>query len=110
MIIDGHDVRAEIEEAADAADDCVQGPDVGEQDGDGEALVARQMRHFDAADCAIDLDGARVGVCFDHFHAGNCAGLQEAEHRIPVVGRTIAQTQIHAGLFRGRAGGGCLAA
>ena len=60
-----------------------------------------QMRHLDASGKSIDSDGAQVGSVLDDFHAGDRARLQETEHGIPVIGRTIAQPQRHAGFRTG---------
>ncbi len=100
MGVDGGDVGAEVEDAADAGDDGGKSADFGEADGDGEAVVAGEMRDFDAAGFAVDLDGARVGVLSDDFEAFDRAGAEEGEHRAPVVGCPIAEAQCDVG-FRG---------
>jgi len=80
MSIDGFDVGAEIEEAAHAADNGGQRFDFRKADGDPEALLARQVRYFDAADGAVDFDGAPVDSGLDPFHAGNGPRLKKGKH------------------------------
>ena len=91
------DVRAQIEQAAHAADDCGQRLHARKTNGDAQALPLRQMRDLDASGKSIHPDGAQITSVLDHFDAGYRARPQEAEHGIPVIGRTIAQPQRHAG-------------
>src|SRR6185312_2663098 len=91
MSVDGFDVGAEIEDAADPSDDGGQRSYFGEADSDGKALVARQMRDLDAADVAVDLDGAGVGAVLNDLHTCDGAGREEVEYGIPVIRCAVAE-------------------
>ena len=93
MSIDGFDVGAEIEEPTHAADNGGQGFDFRKTDGDSEALLTRQVRYFDAADGSVDFDSAPIDSGLDPFHAGNGPCFKKGKHRLPIVGRAIAQSQ-----------------
>jgi hypothetical protein len=98
MLVDGLDVGAEIEDAADASDDGGKRFDVRETDGDAEALALGEMRDLDGADVAVDLDGALIDSVFDDFDSGDGAGREIGEHGVPVVGRAITETEHDAGV------------
>ena len=98
MGVDGLDVGAEIEDAAYAGDDRGEVFDVGEANGDAEALVLGEVGYGDGSEGAIDLDGAVVGSLLDDFNAGDCTRVKIAEHGIPVVGWAVAESERYSGV------------
>src|SRR5579872_546184 len=54
------------------------------------------MCDFDASGASIDVDGAAIDAVLNDFHARDGAGLQKAEHGIPVIGWAITQPEFYA--------------
>jgi hypothetical protein len=94
--VDGLDVGAEIEYAADTGDDRGEVFDVGEADGDAQALVLGKVGHGDGSNRAVDLDGAVITSLLYDLHARDCTRLEITEHGIPVVGRPVAEAECYA--------------
>ncbi len=105
MRVDGLDVGADVEHAADTGDDGGERFDVGEVDGDAEALVLGEVGDGDGAGGSIERDGAAIGGLLDDFDAGDGAGAEVGEHRLPIVGRAVAEAEGDAGVGCGSCGG-----
>jgi hypothetical protein len=98
MRVDRRDVGAKVEHAADAPDDGGQGAHRREADACAEARPVRQVDDLDRPHEAILQHGPAIGVGLDPLDAVDRARLQEREHRVPVVRRTVGEAHGDADL------------
>ncbi len=99
MIVDRLDVSSKIEQASYSGNDRRQQPNVRKADADTKALSIGQVSHLYASHRPIHLNRAQVASILYNFNARNRTRSQEAEHRVPVVGRTIAKPKRDVFLF-----------
>src|SRR5581483_6034445 len=93
MLVDRLDVGTEIELTAHSGHDGRQRANIREADIHAQALPVRQMRNFDASRSSIDLHGAQIAALFNNLYARNRTSCEKVEHRIPVIGRPVAEPQ-----------------
>src|ERR1700742_1884613 len=93
MIVDGFDVRSQIEETPYASDDGRERPDVREANLHSETLTIMKMGYLAAAQCSVDFNRAQITRLVDDFDAGNRARTQECEDVFPVIGRAITKSE-----------------
>lgn len=86
-------VGVEIEHRADAGDEAIEHIEPIDLDAREQCAALGQVRDRETAARAVQAEAAAVGRVGDGLDAGHGASAQEAEHALPVIGRTIGQRE-----------------
>jgi hypothetical protein len=93
MHTDRLNVRVDIEQTTDAQQDRGQGSHVRKADGDAETLLVGTIHNANETNCSVNLDCALIACPVNALDAGNGSRLKVREHRRPIVGWPVPQSQ-----------------